>query len=190
MKMLLIRLVQLIENRTDKSRHGTIFLDELKFMNCSFFMNSISTLRDKNANYIIAHQSLVDLKQSDSHLSEDTCARTIVDNCTIRWIYQCQDFETATWVSTLCGLQSTFQPSTYSKSNPLFAEIQNLDKQSTLIEEPVIHSNYVQYMPDYWAVCVGSSSTYASLAYIAYIPVEIVENARIAYPRYEMEELL
>ena len=190
MKMLLIRLVQLIENRDDKSRHATIFIDELKYMNSLFFINSIGTLRDKNANYIIAHQSLVDLKQSDSHLNEDTCAQTIVDTCTIRWIYQCQDFETATWVSTLCGSQSTYQPSTYSKSNPLFAEIQNLDKQSTLIEEPVIHSNYVQYMPDNWAVCVGSSSTYASLAYIAYIPVEIVEVERIAYPRYEMEDLL
>jgi type IV secretory pathway TraG/TraD family ATPase VirD4 len=171
LNMILVRIIQLVENRQDKLRHVSIFCDEVKYLTTSTFINSLGTVRDKNANFILAHQSLADLEVENAGVNPTAVRNSIIDNTPIKWIYKATDFSTAHWVSELCGTSGSWEEGFESESNSLAAENLSLDRRYKATEIPIVHTNIIQNLPPFCAVCVGATGSGSVLAFTSPIKV-------------------
>jgi hypothetical protein len=175
LKLILVRVTQIVDNRSDKTRHVSIFCDEIKYLLSHAFINSLGTIRDKNAHFIVAHQSLADLEVENAGLNPAAVRSTIIDNTPIKWIYRTIDFDTAKWVSELAGTKSGIDEVIESTSNSLAAENVGLNRRYHTAEIPVLHTNTIQNLPKFVGVCIGAIAAGCTLAFTSPIEVEKME---------------
>jgi hypothetical protein len=181
-KSVLIRLLQLTIRRTNKSRHVAFFCDEVKYLMCHTLLNALGTVRDKNANILLAHQTLGDMVDNNIGLDPAAMRETIIGNTPMKWIYRSPDFDTATWVSNLTGFTSGFCESIETFSNTLGTEGIIPERRLTCKEFNNVHTNVVQNLPHGYAVCVGASEEGYIIGYSQTLDVEKVEPKLIESP--------
>lgn len=170
MKFILTRVIQIVNNRDDKTRHVTIFVDELKYLLNKPLVDALGTIRDKNANFIVTHQSLADLEAAETHLPPSSIRNSVIDNCLIKWFYKTWE-ETADWVSKNAGTKQSYERIVETYSNSLAASGQRLECTYRAIEVPIIHKNEIMDMANFCGVCLGLGRM-AEVAFSAPIKVD------------------
>ncbi len=113
-KLILQRVLQILENRTDKSRPACFFLDELKYLLSPAALRAAGTVRDRNAHLVFAHQSLGDLADCPG-LSPKAVVGAIWGNCGLKFIYKLPDDETPRRLEVMCG-QAASETASINKS--------------------------------------------------------------------------
>lgn len=155
-KMLFVRLIQLVERSRNRSRHCSIFLDEFKYLLSRTALNALGSVRDKNCNILLAHQSLGDFANCGAELSEASVRSTVLDTTPIKWLYRPADHETAAWISDQTGQILVSTQTVRADRNIELAESLSSSQSVGETARNLIDTNTVQTMPKGCAVCIGA----------------------------------
>lgn len=109
-KMLLQRILQILDERRDQSMPVAIFLDELKYILSPAALRAAGTIRDRNCHLIFAHQSLGDLADCPG-LEPKAVRGAVWGNCGIKIAYKMLDAETARELSVITGERAVLEQS-------------------------------------------------------------------------------
>ena len=98
-KLLLIRLIQLIEKRPKPNRRPVmVVLDEFKHQISSVSITGLGTVRGFDCHMVLAHQSYGDLSENQS-LNEEAVRGAVIDNTTLKIVYHLNDAKLAKQLS-------------------------------------------------------------------------------------------
>lgn len=115
-KLLLQRILQILDERHDQSRPVAIFLDELKYILSPAALRAAGTIRDRNAHLIFAHQSIGDLSDCPG-LDAKAVRGAVWGNCGIKIAYKNLDAETARELSIISGERAVLERRTTENDN-------------------------------------------------------------------------
>ena len=101
-KLLLQRVLQLLDERTNQSRPIALFIDELKYILSPAALRAAGTIRDRNCHLTFAHQSLGDLDDCPG-LSAKAVRGAIWGNSGVKIAYKMLDAQTAQELSRIVG---------------------------------------------------------------------------------------
>lgn len=180
-KMLFVRCIQIIESRDrfSATTHVNIMLDEFKYLVSKSSLDALGTIRDKNCNVLLTHQSLGDFGQCGSDIKPEAAATTVIDNTPIKWIYRMKDFKAAEWTSKQTG--QILVDSERRNVSTDHGNVELMSTESTIVKEKreLIDTNAVQHLPDGAAVMIG-----VGIARIAYSKPINVNRSAIALTEY------
>ncbi|MEW6132329.1 MAG: TraM recognition domain-containing protein, partial [Pseudomonadota bacterium] len=114
-KLILQRILQILDERSDQDMPVALFLDELKYLLSPASLRAAGTVRDRNCHLIFAHQSLGDLEDCPG-LSPKAVRGAIWGNCGIKIAYRMMDAVTAAELSRIAG-QSIVESESRSESD-------------------------------------------------------------------------
>lgn len=103
-KLILQRILQILDERRDQSMPVALFLDELKYLLSPAALRAAGTVRDRNCHLVFAHQSLGDLDDCPG-LSPKAVRGAIWGNSGIKITYRMMDAQTAQELSRIAGQQ-------------------------------------------------------------------------------------
>ena len=154
-KMILTRIIQLVEKTVERKRHCSIFLDEFKYLLSTITVNTLGSIRDKGCNILLSHQSLGDFANCGADISEAAVRTTVLDTTPIKWLYRPSDRDTAEWVANQTGKIVVATQSMNVDSNLELSE--SLSKSRTVGETQrnMYDLNTVMSLPSGCAICVG-----------------------------------
>lgn len=115
-KLMLQRILQILDERRDQSRPVALFLDELKYLLSPAALRAAGTIRDRNAHLIFAHQSLGDLADCPG-LDPKAVRGAVWGNCGIKIVYKMLDAETARELSIISGDRAIIERRTTESSD-------------------------------------------------------------------------
>ena len=101
-KLILQRILQIIDERQDQSHPVAMFLDELKYILSPAALRAAGTIRDRNCHLIFAHQSLGDLADCPG-LNPQAVRGAIWGNSGIKIVYKMLDSQTARELESIAG---------------------------------------------------------------------------------------
>lgn len=101
-KLILQRILQILDERREQDMPVAIFLDELKYLLSPAALRAAGTVRDRNCHLIFAHQSLGDLEDCPG-LSPKAVKGAIWGNTGIKIVYRVIDAITAGELSKIAG---------------------------------------------------------------------------------------
>lgn len=110
-KLLLQRVMQIVDERRDQSRPVAIFLDELKYILSPAALRAAGTIRDRNVHLLFAHQSIGDLSDCPG-LDPKAVRGAIWGNSGIKIAYKMLDAETARELSLISGDRAVLETRT------------------------------------------------------------------------------
>lgn len=174
-KMLFVRCIQIIESRDrfSETTHVNIMLDEFKYLVSKSSLDALGTVRDKNCNVLLTHQSLGDFGQCGADIKPEAAATTVIDNTPIKWIYRMKDYKAAEWASKQTG--QILVDSERRNVSTDHGNVELMSTESTIVKEKreLIDTNAVQHLPDGAAVMIG-----IGLARVAYSkPISVARSA-------------
>lgn len=114
-KLILQRILQILDERDDQDMPVALFLDELKYLLSPAALRAAGTVRDRNCHLIFAHQSLGDLDDCPG-LNQKAVRGAIWGNTGIKICYRMMDAQTATELSRIAG-QSVVEAQSVSKND-------------------------------------------------------------------------
>lgn len=114
-KLILQRILQILDERRDQDMPVALFLDELKYLLSPASLRAAGTIRDRNCHLIFAHQSLGDLDDCPG-LNPKAVRGAIWGNCGIKIAYRMMDAQTAAELSKIAG-QSVIEAQTTTESD-------------------------------------------------------------------------
>lgn len=101
-KIILQRVLQILDERRDQSMPVCLFLDELKYILSPAALRAAGTIRDRGCHLIFAHQSLGDLDDCPG-LSPKAVRGAIWGNSGVKIVYRMLDAQTAQELSRIAG---------------------------------------------------------------------------------------
>lgn len=101
-KLILQRILQILDERREQNMPVAIFMDELKYLLSPASLRAAGTVRDRNCHLIFAHQSLGDLEDCPG-LSPKAVKGAIWGNTGIKIVYRIIDAITAGELSKIAG---------------------------------------------------------------------------------------
>ena len=109
-KMLLIRVMQIIKKRDRKQKNHPVcvVLDEFKHLISPTALNALAVVRDFNAHFMLAHQSIGDLDEV-SNVSSAAAYGAVVNNTTLKVIFKIGDVDFAKDMATLAGYRTIYK---------------------------------------------------------------------------------
>lgn len=99
--LILARILLILERRQNRKRHVTIIVDEFRYFVSKMTLDMLATLRDKNANMIMLHQSFGDF--ANSSLRQDAVEDSVITNSGIKIVYQINNPDTADKLAKMTG---------------------------------------------------------------------------------------
>lgn len=157
-KMLLVRLLQIVKKRDridDTPRQVCVFLDELKYLLCKKTLEGLGAARDKGLHFVMAHQSLADLRDAPKDLDPDAVVGAIVENCAIRIAYRVQNPDTALWLAKMSGEILVDEEVRRIEKNSGGAEMLTHDRVLRQSTRHLVDTNMLLNLPDRTAVIFG-----------------------------------
>lgn len=115
-KLLLQRVMQILDERLDQSQPVAIFLDELKYILSPAALRAAGTIRDRNVHLLFAHQSIGDLSDCPG-LDPKAVRGAIWGNTGIKIAYKMLDAETARELSLISGDRAVLETRTTENDN-------------------------------------------------------------------------
>lgn len=115
-KLILQRILQILDERRDQSMPVALFLDELKYLLSPAALRAAGTVRDRNCHLIFAHQSLGDLDDCPG-LNPKAVRGAIWGNTGIKICYRMMDAPTAQELSKIAGQSVVASQSTTESDN-------------------------------------------------------------------------
>lgn len=110
-KLILQRVLQILDERRDQSQPAAIFLDELKYILSPAALRAAGTIRDRNVHLLFAHQSIGDLSDCPG-LDPKAVRGAIWGNSGIKIAYKMLDAETARELSLISGDRAVLETRT------------------------------------------------------------------------------
>lgn len=110
-KLILQRVMQILDERRDQSQPVAIFLDELKYILSPAALRAAGTIRDRNVHLLFAHQSIGDLSDCQG-LDPKAVRGAIWGNSGIKIAYKMLDAETARELSLISGDRAVLETRT------------------------------------------------------------------------------
>ena len=110
-KLILQRVMQILDERRDQSQPVAIFLDELKYILSPSALRAAGTIRDRNVHFLFAHQSIGDLSDCPG-LDPKAVRGAIWGNSGIKIAYKMLDAETARELSLISGDRAVLETRT------------------------------------------------------------------------------
>lgn len=101
-KLVLMRLLQLLDRKRDVDPWTAIFLDEFKYLLSPSALAALGTSAHRRCHLIIAHQSNGDLRDC-AGLDSHAVYGAVVVNTGLKLIYKTNDPDTAQWAANLSG---------------------------------------------------------------------------------------
>jgi TraM recognition site of TraD and TraG len=151
-KMLLLRLLQIMENRDPSNpRPVAMMLDELKYLLSTAVLQALGTVRDKGCHIMLAHQANDDLKDCGG-LDPNAVRGAVIVNTGLKLIYRSSDPQTLEWASDLSGTIVVKQQSSHMSQ----AMFQSAEGQYRDIERNYITKNEILAMPKQTGMLYGS----------------------------------
>lgn len=157
-RMLLVRLLQIVESRnriTETPRPVCCFLDELKYHLSRPALEGLGAARDKGLHFVLAHQSLADLRDCPADLDGDAVVGAVVENCALRIAYRVRDPETAQWLAAMSGSILVDDESRRIERNLGLAELVESERTVRLAERYLVDVNMLLNLPPRVAVVYG-----------------------------------
>lgn len=114
-KLILQRILQILDERRDQDMPVALFLDELKYLLSPAALRAAGTVRDRNCHLIFAHQSLGDLDDCGG-LNPKAVRGAIWGNTGIKICYRIIDANTASELSKIAG-HEIFQGQSVSEND-------------------------------------------------------------------------
>lgn len=115
-KLILHRILQILDERHDQDMPVALFLDELKYLLSPAALRAAGTVRDRNCHLIFAHQSLGDLDDCPG-LNPKAVRGAIWGNTGIKICYRMMDSPTAQELSKIAGNSVVMSQSTTESDN-------------------------------------------------------------------------
>ena len=174
-RMILARFIQIVSERdnTETPTQVCISLDELSFQNSKIFGDAIKIIRDKCLHFILAHQSLSDLRDVPQNMDAKAFEGAVLTNCPLKFTYRAVDTETAQYFSDLSGKiliddEARNVETTISLSNRVVGE-----KQIRQAERNFIDFNMMLSLPKNTGVLFGNGLAKVATVY----PVVVEKHA-------------
>jgi Helicase HerA, central domain len=147
-RMLLLRIMQILRDRREcrNKRHATIFLDDARFIVGPAVARMLATIRDCNANVVLAHNSLEDLGAEQA---------TISNNCSIRIAFRAHDEAMARHMGDISGTIPVRQRLFNVHPNSALYGLQMGSHTEREVKEPLIDMNTALHLPKQVAVFYG-----------------------------------
>lgn len=180
-RMLCLAALLLISRRShaQERRHVSIILDEAKEWFTDVTVNALATVRDKDCNVLLAHQSLGDLKNVDKRLNPDAVYGAVVTNTLLKLVGYCSDADTADWASRLTGtVQVKKERREISRNTELAEHIEDV-RSITDEERALIEPNEFKTLPkNAFAVIGNGPARIVHVSPIVMSPAELEVNPR------------
>ncbi|HBQ2111880.1 TPA: type IV secretory system conjugative DNA transfer family protein, partial [Klebsiella pneumoniae] len=156
-KMLFARCAQIIIARDEFREwpHVSVMLDEIKYLLSKYVLNALGTLRSRDCNLLLAHQSLGDFGQCGQDLPAEFVKTTVLDNTPIRWFYRAACLESAQWAAGQTGeIRVDVERRRASREA---GNVEHISGDSFIQKEarPLFDVNTLQHLPDGFAVMTG-----------------------------------
>ena len=152
-KMLLLRLMQIIERRDRRKalRKVAMMLDELTYLLSPGALQALGTVRDKGCHIFLAHQTLGNLREGEG-LDPQAVMSAVKGNTSMKLIYKVTDpDDTGKWASNLSGTIVVQQQSSHMQQGMFHAA----EGQFRQIERPLLTINELLSMPDLTGMFFG-----------------------------------
>lgn len=175
-RMLLIRLMQIAKNRSDRSRTITVLADEFKVHISKPFMTSLGASAGWGMKVVLAFQSLQDLADCPSDLDKDSVRGAVMENCGLQLSYKIKDPDTAEWLSKSTGTILVDDESRRVKRNVALSEEVDAERNIRQADRYFIDENMFMNLPKGCAVLTGA----APLAQFCYTSPMLVEKNELA----------
>lgn len=131
-------------------------LDEIKYLLSKYVLNALGTLRSRDCNLLLAHQSLGDFGQCGQDLPAEFVKTTVLDNTPIRWFYRAASLESAQWRAGPDPGETGVDVERH-RAQPGGGERGAYSGDSFIQKEarPLFDVNTLQHLPDGFAVMTG-----------------------------------
>lgn len=136
-KLILQRVLQILEDRTDQERPVCLFLDELKYLLSPAALRAAGTIRDRNAHLIFAHQSLGDLDDCPG-LNPRAVRGAIWGNSGLKFVYKMLDAATARELEAITG-QASSETTSVTRSTQGESVSRRVEKQAHMPSHVFTH---------------------------------------------------
>jgi len=153
-KMLLLRLMQIIERRDRRKplRKVAMMLDELAYLLSPGALQALAAVRDKGCHIFLAHQTLGDLRLGEG-LDAVAVTAAVKGNTSLKLIYKVTDpDDTGKWASNLSGTIVVQQQSSHMQQGMFHAA----EGQFRQIERPLLTINELTSLPDLTGMFFGN----------------------------------
>ena len=175
-RMILIRLMQVAKNRTDRSRTITVLADEFKVHISKPFMTGLGAAAGWGMHVVLAFQSLQDLADCPADLDKDSVRGAVMENCGLQLSYRVKDPETAEWLSKSTGTILVDDETRRVKRNVALSEEVDGERNIRQADRYFIDENMFMNLPKSCGVLTGASA----LAQFCYTSPMIVDKNGIA----------
>lgn len=178
-RMILIRLMQIAKNRTDRSRAITVLADEFKVHISKPFMTGLGAAAGWGMHVVLAFQSLQDLADCPADLDKDSVRGAVMENCGLQLSYRVKDPETAEWLSKSTGTILVDDESRRVKRNIALSEEVDAERNIRQADRYFIDENMFMNLPKSCGVLTGA----AALAKFCYTsPMSVQKNGLAITP--------
>lgn len=178
-RMILIRLMQIAKNRTDRNRTITVLADEFKVHISKPFMTCLGAAAGWNLHAVLSFQSLQDLADCPSDLDKDGVRGAVMENCGLQLSYRIKDPETAEWLSRSTGTILVDDESRRVKRNAALSEEVDAERSIRQAERNFIDENMFMNLPKGCGVLTGAA-TLAKFCYTS--PMNVQKNGLAITP--------
>lgn len=127
-KLILQRVLQILEDRADQERPVCLFLDELKYLLSPAALRAAGTIRDRNCHLVFAHQSLGDLDDCPG-LNPKAVRGAIWGNSGLKFVYKMLDAATARELEAITG-QASSETTSVTRSSQGESVSRRVEKQA------------------------------------------------------------
>lgn len=177
-RMILIRLMQIAKNRSDRSRTISIFADEFKVHISKPFMTGLGAAAGWGLHVVLAFQSLQDLADCPSDLDKDSVRGAVMENC-VQMSYRVKDPDTAEWLAKSTGTILVDDESRRVKRNAALSEEVDSERSIRQAERNFIDENMFMNLPKGCGVLTGAA-TLAKFCYTS--PMNVQKNGLAITP--------
>lgn len=157
-KMLLVRLIQLAEQRDrilGELRPIGVVLDELKYHLSRTALEALGAARDKGLHLIMAHQSIADLRDCPKDLDPDAVVGAVLENTKIKLVYRVEMPETAQVFAEKSGTILVDDEIRNIERSLSLAESVSSERKVSQSEAPLIDKNEFLTLPTRCGVLFG-----------------------------------
>ncbi len=136
-KLILQRVLQVLEDRADQERPVALFMDELKYLLSPAALRAAGTIRDRNCHLLFAHQSLGDLDDCPG-LNAKAVRGAIWGNSGLKFVYKMLDAATARELEAITG-QASSEVASVTKSSQGESVSRRMEKQAHMPSHVFTH---------------------------------------------------
>lgn len=142
-RLLLQRIMQILEERENSETPVALFLDELKYLLSPAALRAAGTIRDRNAHIIFAHQSMQDLEDCPG-MDKNAVIGAIWGNTAVKFAYRTEHPRTAAELESKSGMEVARHETNSKTKSGFFSPEEGSFSQKEVAR---IQSGVIQNMP-------------------------------------------